>query len=80
LKNHLLTLIARTPLMGLTARAVCRNTWLMEGGYLGFFSRDGKRYWNQDTRPGQTMASAERRQDDPGSQTAGDLAAYLKTL
>ncbi len=51
----------------------CRNTWLMEGGNLGFFSNDGKRDWRADRRPGQTIATAHWRQDDPGSLPAGDI-------
>ena len=30
----------------------CRTTYLMEYGNFGFFSRDGKRYWQADRRPG----------------------------
>ena len=44
----------------------CRTTFLMEYGNLGFFSRDGKRYWQADRRPGQSIPTAEWRQDDPG--------------
>ena len=44
----------------------CRTTYLMEYGNLGFFSRDGKRYWNADRRPGQSIPTAEWRQEDPG--------------
>ena len=33
----------------------CRTTYLMEYGNLGFFSRDGKRYWQADRRPGQSI-------------------------
>ena len=51
----------------------CRNTWLMEGGFLGFFSRDGQRQWQADRRPGQSVPVAEWRQDDPGSLPAGDV-------
>ena len=51
----------------------CRNTWLMEGGYLGFFSKDGQRTWQMDRRPGQSVPAAEWRQDDPGSLPAGDV-------
>lgn len=50
-----------------------RNTWLMEGGYLGFFSRDGQRQWQLDRRPGQSSPMAEWRQDDPGTLPAGDI-------
>ncbi|MEM8952653.1 MAG: PVC-type heme-binding CxxCH protein, partial [Verrucomicrobiota bacterium] len=51
----------------------CRTTWLMEGGFLGFFSRDGKRTWRADMRPGQSIPEAEWRQDDPGTLPPGDV-------
>ena len=51
----------------------CRNTWLMEGGYLGYFSKDGQRVWNVDKRPGQTVPTAHWRQEDPGSLPSGDV-------
>ncbi|MDF1739651.1 MAG: dehydrogenase [Verrucomicrobiales bacterium] len=51
----------------------CRNTWLMEGGSLGFFSKDGTRLWQTDRRPGQSMQRAHWRQDDPGIIPAGDI-------
>jgi putative membrane-bound dehydrogenase-like protein len=51
----------------------CRTTWLMEYGNLGFFSRDGKRFWNADRRPGQSIPTAEWRQEDPGVIPAGDV-------
>jgi putative membrane-bound dehydrogenase-like protein len=51
----------------------CRTTWLMEGGFLGFFSRDGKRSWRADLRPGQTIPEAEWRQHDPGTIPPGDV-------
>lgn len=51
----------------------CRNTWLMEGGYLGYFSKDGQRVWNADKRPGQTVQTAHWRQEDPGSLPSGDV-------
>lgn len=51
----------------------CRNTWLMEGGNLGFFSNDGTRTWQADRRPGQPISAAHWRQDDPGSLPAGDI-------
>ncbi len=51
----------------------CRTTWLMEGGFLGFFSRDGKRHWKADMRAGQTTAIAEWRQEDPGTLPPGDV-------
>ncbi|WP_208300293.1 PVC-type heme-binding CxxCH protein [Prosthecobacter fusiformis] len=51
----------------------CRVSHLIEGGSFGFFSRDGKRQWRADKRPGQTTAIAEWRQEDPGSIPAGDV-------
>ena len=51
----------------------CRTTWLMEYGNLGFFSRDGKRFWNADRRPGQSIPTAEWRQEDPGVIPSGDV-------
>ena len=51
----------------------CRTTFLMEYGDLGFFSKDGSRTWNADRRPGQTIPTAEWRQDDPGHIPAGDV-------
>jgi putative membrane-bound dehydrogenase-like protein len=51
----------------------CRVTHLLEGASLGFFSRDGKRSWRADQRPGQTIPVAEWRQDDPGIFPAGDV-------
>ncbi|MFO1486360.1 MAG: PVC-type heme-binding CxxCH protein [Verrucomicrobiaceae bacterium] len=51
----------------------CRVTWLMEGGYLGYFSKDGRRTWQADKRPGQTVPTAHWRQEDPGSLPAGDI-------
>jgi putative membrane-bound dehydrogenase-like protein len=51
----------------------CRTTYLMEYGNLGFFSRDGKRNWNADRRPGQSIPTAEWRQEDPGVIPSGDV-------
>ena len=50
-----------------------RTAFLMEYGNLGFASKDGKRTWKADQRPGQTVQTAEWRQDDPGSIPAGDV-------
>lgn len=50
-----------------------RTAFLMEYGNLGFTSRDGKRAWKADQRPGQPVAVAEWRQDDPGVIPAGDV-------
>jgi putative membrane-bound dehydrogenase-like protein len=51
----------------------CRTTYLMEYGNLGYFSRDGRRYWNADRRPGQSIPTAEWRQEDPGVIPSGDV-------
>ncbi|HYJ41698.1 MAG TPA: PVC-type heme-binding CxxCH protein [Steroidobacteraceae bacterium] len=51
----------------------CRTTYLMEYGNLGFFSRDGKRSWQADRRPGQSIPTAEWRQEDPGVIPSGDV-------
>lgn len=51
----------------------CRVTHVIEHGSAGFFSRDGKRFWNADRRPGQDVPTAEWRQEDPGSMPAGDV-------
>jgi putative membrane-bound dehydrogenase-like protein len=50
-----------------------RTSFLQEYGNLGFNSRDGKRAWNADKRPGQITQTAEWRQDDPGIVPAGDV-------
>lgn len=50
-----------------------RTSFLQEYGNLGFNSRDGRRSWNADKRPGQTTQIAEWRQDDPGIVPAGDV-------
>ena len=51
----------------------CRVTPILEGGNAGFSSRDGKRSWNADKRPGQDTPTAEWRQEDPGTMPAGDV-------
>lgn len=50
-----------------------RTSFLMEYGNVGFTSRDGKRQWRADLRPGQNIATAEWRQDDPGVIPVGDV-------
>lgn len=54
-------------------RVSCRVTWLMEGGDLGFYSKNGRRLWATDRRPGQAAERAHWRQDDPGVIPAGDV-------
>lgn len=51
----------------------CRVTHVLEGGNAGFSSRDGKRAWKADQRPGQNTPTAEWRQEDPGTMPAGDV-------
>jgi putative membrane-bound dehydrogenase-like protein len=51
----------------------CRTSYLMEYGNLGWFSRDGKRFWPADRRPGQSIPVAQWRQEDPGVIPAGDV-------
>ncbi len=51
----------------------CRTTFLIEYGNLGFASFDGKRAWGADKRPGQSVPTAEWRQEDPHTIPAGDV-------
>lgn len=51
----------------------CRVTPVLEFGNAGFASRDGKRSWGADKRPGQDVPTAEWRQEDPGTMPAGDV-------
>lgn len=51
----------------------CRVTHMIEHGNAGYFSRDGKRDWRADRRPGQDVPTAEWRQEDPGTMPAGDV-------
>lgn len=51
----------------------CRTTFLLEYGNAGFCSFDGKRSWGADRRPGQSVPTAEWRQEDPGTMPAGDV-------
>lgn len=51
----------------------CRVSWVMEYANFGFSSNDGQRTWQADRRPGQTVPTAEWRQDDPGMTPAGDV-------
>lgn len=50
-----------------------RTGHVLEYGNAGFFSRDGKRHWSADRRPGQDVPTAEWRQEDPGVMPAGDV-------
>lgn len=51
----------------------CRVSHVLEYGNAGFSSRDGKRAWKADQRPGQNVPTAEWRQEDPGSMPVGDV-------
>jgi putative membrane-bound dehydrogenase-like protein len=51
----------------------CRVSWVMEYANFGFSSNDGQRTWQADRRPGQSVAAAEWRQDDPGMAPPGDV-------
>jgi len=50
-----------------------RTSYVLEYGNAGFFSRDGKRIWWADRRPGQDIPTSEWRQEDPGVMPAGDV-------
>ena len=51
----------------------CRTAFLLEFGNAGFCSFDGLRSWGADRRPGQSVPTAEWRQEDPGTMPAGDV-------
>ncbi|HTH48951.1 MAG TPA: PVC-type heme-binding CxxCH protein, partial [Candidatus Limnocylindria bacterium] len=51
----------------------CRTAFLLEFGNAGFCSFDGQRSWSADRRPGQSIPTAEWRQEDPGTMPAGDV-------
>lgn len=51
----------------------CRTAFLLESGNAGFCSFDGQRSWGADRRPGQTVPTAEWRQEDPGTMPPGDV-------
>jgi putative membrane-bound dehydrogenase-like protein len=51
----------------------CRVSWVMEYANFGFSSNDGQRTWQADRRAGQSIPTAEWRQDDPGMMPAGDV-------
>lgn len=51
----------------------CRTSYLIEYGNAGWFSRDGTRYWPGDRRPGQSIPTAQWRQEDPGVMPSGDV-------
>jgi len=51
----------------------CRVANVLEYGNAGFASRDGKRSWQADRRPGQTTSIAHWRSEDPGTMPPGDV-------
>jgi putative membrane-bound dehydrogenase-like protein len=51
----------------------CRTSFLMEYANFGFASKDGKRTWAADKRPGQSVPTSEWRQEDPFTTPAGDV-------
>lgn len=51
----------------------CRVSFLMEYGNTGYYSLDGRRFWNTDRRPGEKTESAHWRQLDPGTCDVGDV-------
>lgn len=51
----------------------CRTAFLLEYGNAGFCSFDGQRSWGADRRPGQSVPTAEWRQEDPGTMPPGDV-------
>ena len=56
--------------------ASCRNSYVLEYGSAGFFTRDGSRNWRSVRRPGQTTGEAHWRQDDPGTFDVGDIYGH----
>jgi len=51
----------------------CRTSQILEFGCAGYFSRDTKRLYRAEARPGQEHWRAHWRQDDPGTMDAGDV-------
>lgn len=51
----------------------CRTFAVLPGANHGFASADGQRAWQADRRPGQSVATATWRQEDPGVAPAGDI-------
>ena len=54
----------------------CRNSYILEFGSAGFFTRDGKRMWQSVRRTGQHVKSAHWRQKDPGTFDVGDVYGH----
>jgi len=51
----------------------CRTVTVVEGGNYGYFSANGKRFWNADRRPGEDIKSAHWHQRDPGVMPHGTI-------
>ncbi len=51
----------------------CRTTYMLEYGNAGFASPDGLIGWAAERRAGQSIPTAEWRQDDPGVMPSGDV-------
>ncbi|MCM8537538.1 MAG: c-type cytochrome [Lentisphaeraceae bacterium] len=51
----------------------CRNSYVLEYGSAGYYSRDGEYKWQSERRPGQAIPRAHWRQDNPGTFDAGDV-------
>lgn len=47
--------------------SACRNSYVLEYGSAGYFTRDGQRTWMTERRPGEDVTSAHWRQRDPGT-------------
>jgi putative membrane-bound dehydrogenase-like protein len=54
----------------------CRNSYILEYGSAGFFTRDGKRQWQSVRRTGEDVKSAHWRQKDPGTFDVGDVYGH----
>ncbi len=51
----------------------CRNSYILEYGSAGFFTRDGQRTWRAVQRIGLGIGQAHWRQKDPGTFDVGDV-------
>ncbi len=51
----------------------CRNSYILEYGSAGFFTRDGQLMWRSVARPGEPTPQAHWRQSDPGTFDVGDV-------
>ncbi len=54
----------------------CRVSYILEYGDAGYTSKDGRRIWSVDRRPGQSTEVAHWRQEDPGTFDAGDVYGH----